>query len=817
MLQKLLFKSGINKEATNYANEGGWYSCDKIRFRSSFPEKIGGWVQATPGNSYDGVARTLINWADLDNNNLIGVGTHTKYYVTFGGTYKDITPLNKPLQTLGTDPFSVVSGSTIVIVSATANLAQVGDTVTFLGATGTDIGGIPIAEFNATHKIINVIDGNTFEIEVDTPATSTVTGGGVAVIAAFQLNIGLPVYTIGNGWGAGFWNGTNKTVSTDLVYTSGNAFGDNVLLDDASTTINVASTVGFTATGFIQIESEIISYTGITSTTFTGCTRGATLGSSSTPATYHATNPVAAVTTPRPIKVYQVIGGLGSTGWGEGSDSAFGVGQQLRLWSHDTFGEDLVLAPRGGTIYYWANNTATFPAAVTLASLANTAGFDSTEVPTKTNQVLVSDVSRFLIALGSQPYNQATFDPLLVRWSDQENPYQWTPLATNQSGELRLSVGSYIVCGLNSRQEILIWTDGGLYSMQYIGPPYTWGITLMADNISIMSPNAATIVNNVAFWMGTEKFYFYNGRVDTLDCTLRKYIFDDINFDQRFQTICGTNEGYNEVWWFYVSNDEVSRAVSESRDPIVDKYVIYNHLEKIWYYGTLRRTAWLDSGLQSSPLAAFGDVDTGRLLFHEVGVDNSETDATIPIAAFIESSDIDLEDGFNFSFVRRILPDITFAGSTPNSNPQANFTLLPRKDSGSNYQKLTFLTPNNITETDTVLPVADTTLFPDSGELSIGLEKISYSGKTLTSFFGCVRGIRNTPAVAHLANTSIYFFDPATDSTRSAIYPVEQFTGQVFTRFRGRQMAIRISSERLGTTWQLGAPRIDIRPDGKRS
>jgi len=812
-LKKLIFKPGINREATNYANEGGWYSCDKIRFRSGFPEKIGGWSRITPNDSYVGVCRGLINWSDLDNNNLIGVATHTNYYIAYGGLYKDVTPLNRPQQTLGTDPFSVSSGSNIVTVTANANLAQVGDLVTFSGATGVDVGGIPVGELNASFRIVNVIDSNTFEIETETAATSTTTGGGAAVLADYSLNIGLPVYTIGNGFGAGVWNGTNKSVSTTLEYTSGS---DNVLLNDSSTTINVTSTAQFTSTGFIQIESEIIEYTGKTATSFTGCTRGATISGVSTPATAHATNPVTGSATPRDIPVYQVQNLLGTTGWGEPSDTTFdvGVGQQLRLWSHATYGEDLVIAPRGGQIYYWQNNTATFPRAVLLSSLAGS--FTPSEVPTRTNHVLVSDTSRFLVALGSQPYDSTTFDPMVVRWSDQENPYEWVPRATNQSGELRLSVGSFIMTGLNSRQEILIWTDTALYSMQYVGPPYVFKFTLMGDNTSIISPNAAIIVNNVAFWMGTEKFYFYNGRVDTLECAVRKYIFEDMNFDQRFQVVCGANEAYNEVWWFYVSNTEFQNALSENRDPLVDKYVVYNHLENIWYYGTLRRTAWLDSGLQAGPMAAFGDVQSGVLVEHERGVDDLSTDSPQPIAAFIESADFDIDDGFDFGFVRRILPDLTFIGSTPGSVPRANFTLLPRKNAGSDYQKLTLLTPNPLSETDDVIPVRDTTLFPESGSLLIDLEIIFYTGKTATSFTGCTRGQLNTAPSTHNADTPVYFFDPATTSVRTSTFPVEEFTGQVFTRFRGRQMALRISSERLGTSWQLGAPRIDIRKDGKR-
>ncbi len=816
-LKKLVFKPGISKETTNYANEGGWYSCDKIRFRSGSPEKIGGWTQSTPGQYYDGVCRTLINWADLSNNNLIGLGTHTKYYIASGGLYKDITPLNQPTMTLGSDPFETTSGSSIITVTCPApHLAQVGDTVTFSGATGTTIGGIAASLFNNSFKITNIVSTTVFKFDIVEVAASDDTGGGAAVDADFQLNIGQPVFTIGDGWSAGEWNGSNKTVSTELVYTSGNSAGPNVLLDDTSTTINVNTTAGFSATGYIQIENELISYTGITATSFTGCGRGAAINGSSSPATYHATNPVSGSATPREIKVYQVIGLLGVTGWGLASSISFGVGQQLRLWTHDNFGEDLLISPRGNTIYYWANNTSNFPPAVTLSSLAGTAGFDASEVPRATNQILVSDVSRFVIALGSEPYDSNTFDPMLVRWSDQENPYQWVPAATNQSGEIRLSSGSYIVCGQNTRQEILIWTDSALYSMQYVGPPYVWKITLMGDNTSIISPNSAIVVNNVAFWMGTEKFYMYNGRVNTLNSTLRKYIFEDLNFDQRFQVVCGANEGFNEVWWFYVSNTEVRQAGVENRDPSVDKYVVYNHLEDIWYYGSLRRTAWLDSGIQSSPFAAVGDTNQGTLVAHEVGVNDQSTASPQPIPAFIESSDMDIDDGFNFSFVRRILPDITFTGSTEGSSPQVNFTMLPRRNAGSDYQKLTTVTPNTISATDTIIPVSNTFLFPTSGTLLIDSEKVTYTGKTPTSFTGCTRGALNTTATPHQVNTPAYFYDEATDVTRTAIYPVEEFTGQVYTRFRGRQLAIRIQSDKLGTAWQLGHPRIDIRPDGRK-
>lgn len=808
-LQKLQFKPGINRENTTYSNEGGWYSCDKVRFRSGFPEKIGGWVQTTPGYTYDGVCRALINWFDLDSNDLLGVGTHKKYYVLYGGVYKNITPIRTTVNPIANNPIATTNGSSVIVVTVVSHNAQVGDYVTLADVAGPTIGGIDVAVINGEHEIINVLTSNTFEIDlgVGNEASATTTGGGAGVDAFFQISIGLPVYTIGTGFGAGVWNGTNKTAQTTLVYTSGVGTSPNALLDNVSTTINVASTTGFTNSGFIQIDSEVISYSGITPTSFTGCTRGATINGSSTPATFHCVDPVTGSATPAPIPVRQVIGTLGVTGWGLSSDVNFGVGQQLRLWTHDTFGEDLLINPRGGKIYYWANDTSTFPAAVELV----------TDVPiVGTNQVVVSDVSRFVIAMGCNDYLSTDFDPMLVRWSDQENPASWAITGVTQAGSQRLSAGSYIVTAKKSRQEILIWTDSALYSMQFLGPPYVWGFQLLMDNISIMSPNAATIANNITFWMGTDKFYAYTGRVENLPCTVRQYVFNDLSFDQSYQVISGTNEAFSEVWWYYVSKEEVANAQAEQRDPTVDKYVIFNHLENVWSYGSLNRTAWLDSPLQNRPIAAVGTTEVGTLVTHETGTDDAATDSPKPIEAFIESSDFDIGDGHNFGFIWRILPDLSFVGSTGSLQPEANMSILSRINSGSNYRGLTALSPQAINASVTTIPVINTGNFPSSGYIVINNEKIQYTGKTLTSFTGCTRGALNTTAEPHAVNESVTYFTPQTDVYKTATYPIEQYTGQIYTRVRGRQIALRISSTKLGTAWQLGSPRIDIRPDGRR-
>lgn len=426
--------------------------------------------------------------------------------------------------------------------------------------------------------------------------------------------------------------------------------------------------------------------------------------------------------------------GWGTGGWGLGG---WGVGlpgtQNLRLWSQSNFGEDLIFGPRDGAIYYWDASSGTGTRGVLLSSLPG-----ASDVPTVQSFLMVSDASRFVIAFGANDIGSSTQDPLLIRWSDQEDATNWTPAATNQAGDIRLSQGSTIVTAVQSRQEIVVFTDSALYSMQYVGPPEVWPVQPLASNISIIGQNAAATASGVVFWMGTDKFYKYDGRVLTMRCDVRQHVFSDINFDQRQQVFCGTNEGFSEVWWFYCSADSTT----------VDRYVIYNYGEDIWYYGTMARTAWLDSGLRGSPLAATYE---SNLVEHETGVDDGTLAMPAAIEAYIESAEFDVDDGHNFGFVYRLLPDITFRGSTSNNGtPRATFQLKPLRNSGSGYNS------------------------PES---------VAGSSSAVVS--------------------------------RIATVPVEEFTGQVYIRVRGRQMVLRVSSDTLGTAWQLGTPRIDIRLDGR--
>jgi hypothetical protein len=666
-LQKIQFRPGVNREGTDYSNEGGWYACDKVRFRSGFPEKIGGWIRLS-NDTFVGVCRAMWNWVTLNGANLLGVGTNLKYYIEQGGDYNDITPIRATFTTASSPTtnniIKTTNGSNVITIDY-ANYGGVsGDFVTISGATA--VGGIPATELNAEHQI-TYVDLDTFTFTVSSNATSTATGGGSSITMAFQIQTGLDVFVTGTGWGAGTWPTYVNTTLTNPFTAAG--IGVSVL------TVTQAAH-GLTSGNYVYFSSISADACGInrlvlqkafpvTVTSPSTYTISTVIGSF----TYLTTSTAASggtvvVSTPvAPVR-----------GWG--TAAAVGIGQQLRLWTNDNFGEDLLIAPRGGSIYYWDATTGISVRALLLNTASTNAGFAGQFVPNTTNQVIGSSIQRFAIAFGANPYDpldaNTQFDPLLVRWSDQENPFEWVPDVTNQSGEYRLNIGSFIMCAKSTRQEILVWSDAAIYSMQYLGAPYVWGFQLLQDNITIMSPNASITVNNVTYWMGTDKFFSYSGRVETLPCALWQYIFDDINKDQSFQVFAGSNEGYNEVWWFYCSADSNT----------IDSYIIYNYIERTWAYGTMARTAWLDSGLRQFPMAAYPLGN--KILFHEANVDDVSGLTPIPIEAYIQSSDFDIGDGHNFGFVWRILPDLTFNGSNANQ-PYVTMTLRPRVNSGAPY------------------------------------------------------------------------------------------------------------------------------------
>ena len=701
-LQKILFKPGVNKENTRYTTEGGWYEADKVRFRQGNPEVIGGWERIST-NTFLGICRSLWNWVLLDGRNILGVGTNLKFYLENGGAYNDITPL-RATSTINTNPFVATNGSAVITVTDTAHGASINDFVTFSGATSLG-GNITAAVLNANYQILNVIDANTYTFTATATANASDAsgspGGGASVVAAYEINVGPATQQVLTGWGAGGWGlgtwGNGAPVATvfgALRLWSQQNFGEDLVFNPRGG-------------GLYYWEAPTLT------------TRGVLLNSLGGTVTFTNASPTVVTST--------VAYTEGAALQFSGGSLPTGVSPAVTYFVFEADGLTFKLIDSAG-------------AAVNTSSSGSGAVSRIVDVPTVVNSLIVSDTSRFILTFGVNDYGSATLDPMLIRWCGQEDPFNWTPTATNQAGSVRLSNGSEIVTTIQTRQEIVVFTDSALYSLQYLGPPFVWGSQLLAEGISIYGPNAAAVASGVVYWMGIDKFYVYDGRVQTLSCDLRRFIFSDINKTQNLQVFAGVNEGFNEIWWFYCS--EASTAI--------DRYVIYNYVEKIWYYGTMARTAWLDSGLRDYPLAAtYQPNTTGNIVEHENGLNDNANGTPIALNAFISSSELDIGDGHNFAFVWRVLPDLTFGDSTN--------------------------TPTG------AIPAVTMTLFG-----------LSNSGSGTTS-----------SAAASVLKGSTYVI-------------TEEFTGQIFTRMRGRQMIFKIDSNQLNTQWQLGSPRIDIRADGRR-
>jgi len=640
---KLNFKPGINRDQTNYSGEGGWWDCDKVRFFSGFPQKLGGWQKATTF-TFKGVCRQVWNWITTFSDNFLGVGTDVKLYIEAGGAFYDVTPLRTTLSSTDTDNcISTTDTSTTVTFTVVGHGCLSGDYVTISGVTGNP-GNIPNSEINTEHVVTRVDDDN-FTITVTTPADTTASSqGGTAIDIKCQIHPGYPSTLLGYGWGAGPYSG--------------------------------------------------------------------------------------------------------NWGWGESGSTPIALLQ--RDWWISNFDNDMVANIRNGPIYYWERGSLTIPStalntrAILLSDLSG-----ANSVPTIAMQTLVSQNDKHLLAFGCQPYaGLATdFDPLLIRWASQDEPQYWNPTGTtpggaaSSAGFLRVSRGSKIISAMPTRQEILTWTDTTLYSLQFLGTADVFGLQQLADNISLISPRAMATANNITYWLGTDKFYAYTGQVQTLPCTVRQYLFKDINYGQADQIVCGTNEGFNEIWWFYPSAESNWN----------NKYVVYNHLQNIWFFGTLDRTAWLDTPLRDYPSALYtaeysyedtqtGNVGNGNLYQHEIGVDDDGS----AMNSYIQSHDFDLEpNGDQFMLTRRIIPDINYDQSTA-ATPTVTLAVRPRNFPGSQYQ-------GDPSDTQNVIETS----------------------------------------------TDIY-------------------TDQVYIRARARQMALKVASDQVGVQWQLGSPRLDVRPDGRR-
>ena len=773
-LTKLQFKPGINREVTPYSNEGGWVDCDKIRFRFGYAEKFGGWEKMT-SSTYEGTARRLHNWLALDGSNYLGVGTHLKYYIEEGGLFNDITPI-RLTTSVGDVTFSATNGSSTITVTENSHGAAENDFVTFSGAA--TLGGLVTASIlNAEHKIVSILNGNSYTITVSVTANASDTGNGsftdatcdynndptitmdstaalavggtvsgtgiptgatVASItdatnfelsasttggsvtngtltfnnskAVYQINSGLDSQVGGTGWGAGLFGGTTDGALTTQLAEA---------LDATETAIDVDSVTGITAGDTILIEEELITVGTISSNTLGTGGGPSTRGASGTTAVTHADNTI----------VRLAVGNASSsddfTGWGIAAES--GTTREIRTWSHDNFGEDLFINPRDEAVYRWDKTNGLSTRAVEISTISG-----AENAPTVAKQIMVDE--NHLIAFGTNIYGTTTQDPLLIRFSDDENQLLFTVRSGSAANFLTIGSGSEFVQAIKTKREILVWTDVSLHSLRYIGYPLYYGIDQITSSITIMGSKAAVAVEDAVFWMGKDNFYVYAGGTKTLPCTVKDKVFLDFNNEQADKVVAGVNSEYTEVIWFYPSE---SNSLTNGGTGDIDKYVIYNYGQGIWYFGTLVRTAWIDRGIRQFPIAA----GSPNLFNHETGFDDDGSAMT----SFIESAPMDIGDGDKFTLVQKVIPDLTFDGSTSQSSPAANFTLKARNEPGENY-----------------------------------------------------------------SNTS------AGTATRTSTSPVETFTNQLNLRARGRSFALRVDSDALGVKWRLGSPRVSIRQDGRR-
>ncbi len=667
-MKALKFKPGIVSDITSYSNEGGFVDGDKVRFRFGFPEKFGGWEKYSP-NQYLGSARRLHNWVALDGSDFMGIGTHLKYYIEEGQTFNDITPIRNTTSA-GDVTFAATNGSTTITVTDPAHGANEKDFVTFSGAA-TLGGTITATILNAEFQIASLISSNAYTITSSVAANSSDTGnGGGSVVGAYQINVGLDVTVGGTGWGAGQWSGTTSgALATQL----------NEALDASETDVDVDDETGMnTANDVILVDNELM----LVSATTDDNTMTVTRGHSGTTAATHADNTLVRLATGNADSANDFVG------WGNAA-SVTVPGAQIRLWSHDNFGEDIIINPRDGGIFYWDKTNGLGTRAVELSATSTYSG--ETSVPTIAKQVLVSDQDRHVIVFGcdglgansSATQGNGVQDPLLIRFSSQENPVDFFPTATNTAGDLRLGGGSTFVQAVETKQQILVFTNKTLHAMKFIGPPFTFGLQELSKNITIMSPFSAIAVEDAVFWMGVDTFYVYSGgQTIQLPCTVKDKVFLDFNFEERDKVHVGLNSEFSEILWFYPS----------SAGTTVDKYVAYNYLEKVWYYGTLARQAWLDRGIRNLPQA------TGNqyLYNHEVGFDDDGSAMT----SFIESSAIDIGDGDKFVSLKQVIPDITFNGST-SVNPDVSFTMKSRNNPGANFNQTT----ENTTQRSATTPV----------------------------------------------------------------------------------------------------------------
>ena len=668
-LRKLTFKPGINRDITDYAQEGGWYACNKVRFFKGFPKKIGGWTKHTVAK-FNGVCRSLFAFSGLSGVEYLAIGTNEKILLDAGGTTYNITPI-RATAGAGNIVFAATNGSSTITATDTAHGAAVGDWVTFSGAANlySSGGTITAVILNKEYKIDAITSNDVFTFTaldangdaIAANANDSLNGGGSSN-ASYQIAIGNETGAEGVGWGASTWNTAGATVTLEG-----------------------------------------------------GTTRAG--------------------------------------GWSDPRSSP-GIFNPMRLLYFTRYQDDLLFNIRFGEIYRWVWQTSPSTKAVLLSASPSS----GTEVPNEVTQVLIAqdNVSNIIIALGCTPYPASGTpdrDPLLIRWSDVSNPFNFTPSDTTTAGSLTVQNGSQILRGVPTNRETLVFTESTLNSLKFIGGFDVFRLDEISSNTSLVGPNAVATADGVTYWMGVNKFYKYDGRLGTLDCTVQEEVFKNYNLDQAEQIFAGINSEFHEVWWFYPV---------ESLS--ITNYVAYNYRENVWFYGdcdgtsagdlAFARTAWQDTGLFNKPFAAGADKNIYQ---HETG-NNAATDSSphAAMASFITSAQVSVDQGDRFVLMNRIIPDIDFTDSNASTDgtaivPTVNFSVIAKKAPGA------------------------------------ATYTINESDETLTDAVTAV-------------NTST----------------IDQYTQQAHMRARGRSMAFKIESTAANVAWELGVPRVDLRPDGRR-
>ena len=725
---------GIDKQNTESGAEFRWVDSDNVRFRYNLPEKVGGWSSLV-SSSIVGVARRQFAFVDLDGNRYVAIGTDKFLLIYFEGQLYDVTPLKT---TISSATIATTSGSAIcTLTTSSAHGLSPGDiilldSVTLPGGTGYSASDFEDKLFQVTTTPTNT----TFTITQSSNASATVSTGGSIDIKPYET-VGPAAQSYGYGWGISEWNGT---VSGALTNTLNGALGDNTAGTGGSgTSVTLTSTTGFPTSGRIQVGTELISYTGISSNDLTGITRAAN-GSTRAAHSSGAT----------------VTNAADFVDWGEAT-SASEVSLEPGLWSLSNFGQVLVATIANGKTFTWNAGNA---ARLTTRASTSTSGFSTSANPTATRVTLISPTTRHLIHLGTETTigSTSTQDNMFIRFSDQEDINDYTPTAINSAGTQRLQDGTKIIGALKAKETILIWTDNALYTMKFIGAPFTFGFEQVGTNCGLIGKNAAVEIDGTAFWMSPNGLFMFDGTVKSLPCSVEDFVYDSLDTTKGQQVYAGLNNQFTEVVWYYPSTS------SEYND----KYLVFNYGEQarggVWYIGTEARTSWIDATVYPKPFATkftssssgtfptvVGEDGLGQtvLFEHEVGTDQVNPDGTTTtVTSFVKSYDFDIQSRAQNAQGRSTGPTI-------------------------------------------------------AGETFLAMRRFVPDFKTLDGNAKVTLAVKRYP-------------QQSDTTTTLSPFTINSSTDKKDTRARGRYVNIKIENDSTSESWRFGTFKIDVQPDGRR-